>query len=73
MYTRIFRTPKETSKIHQILAVLGKILFNQILAVLGELYLSTQMGAFLLVFRATHSVIARSKATWQSPGRESLS
>ena len=61
-YTRIFRTPKETSKIHQILAVLGNDIIYQILAVLGnddihqnydflrELSLSTQTGAFLLVF-----------------------
>ena len=35
-YTRIFRTPKETSKIHQILAVLGNDIIYQILAVLGN-------------------------------------
>ena len=31
-YTRIFRTPKETSKIHQILAVLRFIFYYKILA-----------------------------------------
>ena len=32
MYTRIFRTPKETSKIHQILAVLRFMFYYKILA-----------------------------------------
>ncbi|MCI6814939.1 MAG: hypothetical protein MR870_06610, partial [Clostridiales bacterium] len=57
-----FRTPQETSNIHQIRAVLGNDIIYQILAVLGnddihqnsdflrELYLSTRTGAFLLFF-----------------------
>ena len=38
-YTRIFRTPKETSKIHQILAVLGKIILIKILPFWERYYL----------------------------------
>ena len=52
-YTGIFRTPKETSKIHQILADLR--------GVIREIFACE-----------ARYVIARSKATWQSPGRATL-
>ena len=69
-YTRIFRTPKETSKIHQILAVLrearhqnsdflGKVKY-QILAVLREVrYHSDFLRDYVIA-----------SVAWQSPGRD---
>ena len=46
-YTRIFRTPKETPKIHLIYAVFGIDFFIKILPILGTMF-STRTGCFFI-------------------------